>query len=662
MRKARQRQLARVVQCIPRRGPGQQAHGIRDKDLPRTGGGADPLSLDDRRSEDVVGLPGHVSRTDAHAHRERDRTAVRLPVDRPLNVPGAGDRGPGRLENGQEAVAERLDLLTAMHGDHIPQPAIVLTAYGVGVLVAQLASHPRGTGEIGEQNGGRRATALRPRRLHGGRRTLPQRRIVGQDRPLDPLELGRRGQAELGVERPHRLPVGIERVALPPCPIEGKHELPAQPLPQRVPRHQGLELGHELAVTSGQEIRLDAILERRGVQPLQRHDLGLRERLEREPGERRAAPLRKRGAQATRGALGQPRGKRPPALVAQRLETLQVQLTGLDLQTVAVRGGHEPARVVPERPAKPRHRHLQRLDGALGLLLAPQVLHEPIPRHRGIPAQQQRRQQRALARTRNLEHAPLGSHLDRPQDSELHTASISQPPADGNRCCRGVAGAKSAPGIVRANPTDSDRRHRMSRCNTIIAAALAAAALAAPTALAQPPDIHAALSEPAPDGHSKQDLRMPDTRDAAHAATPSDHNAARPQTAGNPNISAAVDHPAPASDDDKHATTDDNVTAAEDRALAQERYYESFGKHATTNDNDTTAEDRALAQERHYESYGKPTPPTIATRTVAADTGDGIARLPFLSAVFGALILGLGAGSGLHLLHVRRRYRTRPVT
>ena len=97
----------------------------------------------------------------------------------------------------------------------------------------------------------------------------------------------------------------------------------------------------------------------------------------------------------------------------------------------------------------------------------------------------------------------------------------------------------------------------MSRCNTIIAAALAAAALAAPTALAQPPDIHAGLSEPAPEGQSTQDLRMPDTRDAARAATPSDGNAARPETAGNPNISADVDHPAQASDDEKHATTDD---------------------------------------------------------------------------------------------------------
>ena len=87
-------------------------------------------------------------------------------------------------------------------------------------------------------------------------------------------------------------------------------------------------------------------------------------------------------------------------------------------------------------PAKPRNRHLKRLDAALGLLLAPQVLNEPIPRDRRAAAQQQRREQRALARTRNLEHARVGSRLDRPQDSKLHAASISEPPADGNRRCR----------------------------------------------------------------------------------------------------------------------------------------------------------------------------------------------------------------------------------
>jgi hypothetical protein len=174
----------------------------------------------------------------------------------------------------------------------------------------------------------------------------------------------------------------------------------------------------------------------------------------------------------------------------------------------------------------------------------------------------------------------------------------------------------------------------MSRCNTIIAAALAAAALAAPTALAQPPDIHAGLSEPAPQGQTKQDLRSPDTRDAARATTPSDPNAARPETAGNPNVSADAAHSAQAKDDSKNAATDD-VTPAEHAALAQERY---------------------------YMSYGKPTPLTNATRTVAADTSDGIAGLPFVIAVFGALIVGLGTGAGLHLLHARRRHATQLAT
>jgi hypothetical protein len=106
---------------------------------------------------------------------------------------------------------------------------------------------------------------------------------------------------------------------------------------------------------------------------------------------------------------------------------------------------------------------------------------------------------------------------------------------------RCVAGLKAAPEIVHAMPTVFERSHQMSRCNTIIAAALAAAALAAPTALAQPPDIHAGLSEPAPEGQRTQDLRMPDTRDAARA------------------------------------TTGDKVTPAVDAALARERYYASYG-------------------------------------------------------------------------------------
>jgi hypothetical protein len=67
--------------------------------------------------------------------------------------------------------------------------------------------------------------------------------------------------------------------------------------------------------------------------------------------------------------------------------------------------------------------------------------------------------------------------------------------------------------------------------------------------------------------------------------------------------------------------------------------------------------DAARAQERYYSSYGMPTAPTKLT-TATADTGHGIARVPFVLAVVGALIIGLGAGSGLHLVRNRRRHAT----
>ena len=64
--------------------------------------------------------------------------------------------------------------------------------------------------------------------------------------------------------------------------------------------------------------------------------------------------------------------------------------------------------------------------------------------------------------------------------------------------------------------------------------------------------------------------------------------------------------------------------------------------------------DAARAQERYYTSYGTPTPLTKPAATVG-DTGDGVAGLPFALSVFGALIVGLGAGSGLHLVRSRHR-------
>jgi hypothetical protein len=62
----------------------------------------------------------------------------------------------------------------------------------------------------------------------------------------------------------------------------------------------------------------------------------------------------------------------------------------------------------------------------------------------------------------------------------------------------------------------------------------------------------------------------------------------------------------------------------------------------------TSPREAALAQERSYSSYVKAAP------AVATDSTDGIASLPFALAVFAALVVGLGAGSALHLVHTRR--------
>jgi hypothetical protein len=64
---------------------------------------------------------------------------------------------------------------------------------------------------------------------------------------------------------------------------------------------------------------------------------------------------------------------------------------------------------------------------------------------------------------------------------------------------------------------------------------------------------------------------------------------------------------------------------------------------------------RALAQERAYSSYGRPTPVPPVAHTLAGEVRDGIAPLPFGLSILGALIVGIGAGSGLHRLQLRRR-------
>jgi hypothetical protein len=364
------RELARVHELGFGSRPGQQPHDIGDEDACRWRGGTQPLRLDHRRAGVVLARPGEVTSGDSDAQVEPDRAAAGLPVDRPLQLHRAGHGGAGRREGRHHAVAERLLGAGAVRGEDVAQAAVVLAADEVRVTVAEPRAHLRRARQLREQDRRRHAADLDlGRRLSAC--PMEQGRVVGEDRPLQPLELEAGAQAELGVERPDGLTVGVQRLALASGAIEGEHELAAQALAQPVRRHELLQLADELGAAAHGQLRLDAILHRGGAEVLEARDLRRRQRLEGHVGERGPAPFVERCAQARRRALGAPGGQRPPPVLAQPLEPPEVELVRLDPQAVAGGAADQPRGLAAERAPQARDDDLHRLDRTVGWPLTP---------------------------------------------------------------------------------------------------------------------------------------------------------------------------------------------------------------------------------------------------------------------------------------------------
>jgi hypothetical protein len=71
--------------------------------------------------------------------------------------------------------------------------------------------------------------------------------------------------------------------------------------------------------------------------------------------------------------------------------------------------------------------------------------------------------------------------------------------------------------------------------------------------------------------------------------------------------------------------------------------------------------DAALAQERYYASYGTPAVLADSAHRASSDSGTGISWLGFGLALLGTLIAGLAAGRALQPRYTRNR-RTTPLT
>jgi hypothetical protein len=175
-----------------------------------------------------------------------------------------------------------------------------------------------------------------------------------------------------------------------------------------------LQLADQVGVAAARQVGVDALLERGEPQLVQPCDLGLRERLVGEVGERRAAPQRERLAQL----LGRAGGLRPARLAAQPLEQREVQLVALHVEHVAGRARGQPlgAELAPQA-------HDVALD-ALGhggrRRLSPQVGDQPVGRDDLVGAQQQDRQQGALLDASEHERPVLLDNLQGSEEPELH--------------------------------------------------------------------------------------------------------------------------------------------------------------------------------------------------------------------------------------------------
>ena len=213
---------------------------------------------------------------------------------------------------------------------------------------ATVTSAPRVRGEAARPAAG--AAAAGCDRGAGSRRG--ERRVVREHRAARAAAGARPARSPSSLDqRASRVLVGLQRVGLAVAAVQREHQLAAQPLAVRVLADQRLQPADHLGVAAERELRLDELLARGDPQLLEPGDLGLRERLVGEVGQRRAAPERERALERGGGRRRAARGELAPALArAAARSGAASSCSGLDGQRVAVLPRGERAARRPRAP------------------------------------------------------------------------------------------------------------------------------------------------------------------------------------------------------------------------------------------------------------------------------------------------------------------------
>jgi hypothetical protein len=256
-----------------------------------------------------------------------------------------------------------------------------------------------------------------------------ERRILIEDRALQALELGPRDDPEFLGQRAMGVLVGLECLGLAARPVEGEHELAAQPLPPRVLAHERLQLADDGGGASEREVRLDPLLEGAEPELLEAGDLGLSKRFVGELTQRGAAPQSNGLMEEAGGGLDVGGRHRAPAVGEKLLEALGVQAAGLDPEQIPPgvrqqdRAGLalRPARL--ERLSEPGHVDLQGARRCRRRSRTPEIIDEAIAGDDLVRAQQEDREQRPLLGGDQGYRPALVADLEGSKDTELHPPS-----------------------------------------------------------------------------------------------------------------------------------------------------------------------------------------------------------------------------------------------
>ena len=404
---------------------------VRDADLALPRPGEEPVSLVDRKAGDERATSARVAGDDLTG---RERRTVRRGIA--TQLAGSAHR-PQRValvcardaEDREQTLVSQPHALASVSSDDpvgALRAPLKLPATRLGVTYTRLR------GKVGDEHGHHPSRLHEVSRLHGRRRQAGDGRaqlwVVTQDRPLQLLQLRARLGPELLDECPASRGVRVQRVGLPTRPVQREHEVPAQPLAERVLGDQRLELCDELAVPPEREIGVDPILD--GREPALVEVSGVRvHRLAGEVGECRAAPERE-GIVQQRGS---PCGICVPRLADESRESLEVQLIRAHAQEVAVAMRDE---TIAELPTQASGVVAERCTDCSGRLVTPDGLYERVERHGPVRVEQEPRKHGAPLGTAERQHTLAVARLERPQDAELHGRNALRSPCSAEASSR----------------------------------------------------------------------------------------------------------------------------------------------------------------------------------------------------------------------------------